>query len=119
MANVPSQDNYQAQRDQNRIPIATGQNSTDSTQTLPFLIDPVTGRVLMDAAGATGTLVINEVVAGSGTSWTLAHTPTAAGVALYVNGQRLTPTIDYTLAGTTITTALSWTSGTLLADYSY
>lgn len=116
----PGLDNYTAARDANRIPIATGLSNTDSTQTLPFKIDSVTGRLLVDNGGSSaGTVVTGEVVAGSGTSWTLAHTPNANGVALYANGQRLTLTVDYSIVGTAITTVLSWSAGTLLADYTY
>ena len=117
MTYTPS--NYDAIRDQNRVPVAMGQSSVDSTQTLPFKIDPVTGRLLVDATGATGTAVYNEVVSGSGTAWTLAHTPTTDTLMLYANGQRLTPTVDYSLSGTAITTVTSWATGTLLADYFY
>lgn len=109
---------YDATRDGNRIPVAMGQSNIDATQTLPFLNDHVTGRLLVDATGAS-TAVFGEVVAGSGTSWTLAHTPTSLGIALYANGQRLTLTVDYSLAGAALTTVLSWSAGTLLADYFY
>lgn len=120
MSNVPSDNTYQNLRDQSRIPVASGQSSTDSTQSLPFLIDPITGRVLVDASGgASGTAVYGEVVSGSGTSWTLAHTPTAGTLRVYANGQRLTVTVDYSLAGAVITTVLSWAAGTVLADYIY
>lgn len=108
--------NYDAVRDQNRIPVAGGQSNTDSTQTLPFKIDSVTGRVLVDSSV---TAVYNEVVSGSGTAWTLANTPTAGTVRLFANGQRLTPTVDYTISSAAITTVLSWTAGTILADYIY
>lgn len=117
MTYTPS--DYYALRDQNRVPVATGQSSVDSTQTLPFKIDPVTGRVLVDASGASGTAVYNEVVAGSGTAWTLAHTPTTGTLMLYANGQRLTPTVDYSLSGADVTTVTSWVAGTILADYFY
>jgi len=70
------------------------------------------------SSGAVGTAVYNEVVAGSGTSWTLAGVPATGTLRLYANGQRLTITVDYTLAGAVITTLTSWVSGTLLADYS-
>jgi len=119
MPNVPSTNNYDALRDQNRIPVATGQSNIDASQSLPFLLDHVTGRVLVDATGSSGTQVVNEVVSGSGTSWTLAHTPTTGTLALYANGQRLTPTVDYSLSGANITTVLAWSAGTLLADYLY
>lgn len=79
--------------------------------------DPLTGALIVTSTTTAGTQVLNEVVAGSGTSWTLAFTPNAAGVALYANGQRLTPTVDYSLATATITTVLSWSAGTVLADY--
>lgn len=115
MTYTPS--NYDAIRDQNRVPVAMGQSNTDSTQTLPFKIDSVTGRLLIDSS--TGTAVYNEAPSGSGTSWTLAHTPSTGTLMLYANGQRLTPTTDYTISGTTITTVLSWAAGTLLADYLY
>lgn len=78
---------------------------------------------LMRGAGGTqnssGTAVYNEVVAGGGTAWTLANTPTTDSLRLFANGQRLTPGIDYMIAGDAITTVLSWAAGTLLADYIY
>ena len=119
MPNIPSTNNYDALRDQNRIPVATGQSNTDSSQSLPFLIDSITGRLLVSATGTSGTQVIGEVVSGSGTAWTLAHTPLTDTLALYANGQRLTVTVDYTLVGAAITTLTSWVAGTVLADYSY
>ncbi len=68
--------------------------------------------------GGSGNVVSNEVVAGSGTSWNLSQVPVAGSVKLYANGQRLIPGgVDYSILGTAITTVLSWTSGTLLADY--
>ena len=71
------------------------------------------------SSGSSHNFAISEVVGGSGTSWTLAHTPIAGTVALFANGQRLAPTTDYTISGTGITTVLSWTTGTILADYQY
>lgn len=109
----------QAIRDQNRVPVALGASSVDPTVTLPFQIDPVTGRVLVDATGSTGTAVYSEVVSGTGTSWTVAHTPTSGTLQLYANGQRLMPTTDYSITGAAITTVTSWAAGTLLADYLY
>lgn len=71
------------------------------------------------ASSSSSTAVYGEVVAGSGTAWTLAHTPDTNTLRLFANGQRLTAGTDYTLAGATITTVLSWDAGTLLADYNY
>lgn len=113
---IYSPSSYDAIRDGNRVPVAMGQDSTDATQTLPFLVDPITGRLLVDSGS---NAIYNEVVSGSGTSWTLAHTPTTGTLQLYANGQRLMETTDYTLSGTTITTLTSWATGTLLADYLY
>jgi hypothetical protein len=64
-------------------------------------------------------MIENEVVSGSGTSWTLAFTPVPNSVALYASGVRLTPGIgkDYTINGIAIVTVESYTAGTLLADY--
>lgn len=61
----------------------------------------------------------NEVVSGSGTSFTLAFTPVPNSVALYANGIRLNPGVgnDYTIDGISITTVNSYDAGQLLADY--
>ena len=68
--------------------------------------------------GASSTVFIDdEVVAGSGTSWTLSGTPISGSLKLYALGQRLKLTTDYTITGTAITTVLSWNAGELLADY--
>lgn len=70
-------------------------------------------------SSSSGTAVSNEVVAGSGTSFTLAHTPIAGSQRIFAIGQRLTPTVDYTIAGAVITTLSTWNSGDILADYTY
>jgi len=66
--------------------------------------------------------VNNEIVSGSGTSFTLANTPQTGTVKLYGAGQRLTPGAgcDYTISGATITiiqTGATYATGTVLADY--
>lgn len=71
------------------------------------------------SSSSSSTDVYNEVVAGSGTSWTLSHSPTSDSLQLYANGQRLMLTTDYTISGANITTVSSWVAGTLLADYVY
>lgn len=76
---------------------------------------------MMHGAGASETTVTftnNEVVAGSGTSWTLAATPTAGSVILFGNGQFLTPGgVDYTISSAAITTVNSFSAGTIVANY--
>lgn len=76
---------------------------------------------MMHGAGATATTVTftnNEVVAGSGTAWTLTATPTAGSVTLFGNGQYLTPGgVDYTISVANITTVNSFVAGTIVANY--
>lgn len=81
--------------------------------------DAANNATKITISGASVNFTDNEIVSGSGTSWTLAATPVAGSVHVYANGQRLTPGAgnDYTISGTTITTALSWSAGALLADY--
>lgn len=64
-----------------------------------------------------GTFIYNEVVAGSGTTFTLANTPKAGTVTVYGQGQRLKLTDDYTISGAVITTINSWLATQILADY--
>lgn len=65
-----------------------------------------------------GSLLVG-VVDGFNTVFTLANAPAANSLHLYKNGLRLRPTIDYTIAGQTITftSAPLVTEGNLLADY--
>ncbi len=102
---VPASDNYQAIRDQNRVPVAQGQSNVDSSQTLPFLLDHVTGRLLVDSSGGSATIYAETpsgLINGSNTTYTTAHTMTTV-IAFAINGQFLHPTSDYTFTGTTIT----------------
>lgn len=72
------------------------------------------------SGAASGTQVVGEVVSGSGTAWTLAHAPTAGTLAIYGAGPRLKGGgADYTQVGTAVTTVNSFSTGDLLADYSY
>lgn len=65
------------------------------------------------------TQVYNEVVAGATNTFTLANVPVLGTQRIYGNGQRLTPTVDYTIADDVITTISSWSAGQILADYNY
>lgn len=68
---------------------------------------------------STGTLVDNEIVAGSGTAWTLANVPIVGSEHLFGERLRLYPgaSPDYTISGVNITTTLSYNAGDLLCDY--
>jgi len=63
------------------------------------------------------TFVENEIVGGSGTTFTLANTPVALSVHVYGRGQRLKLGTNYTISGTTISTTDTWGAGDLIADY--
>lgn len=72
-------------------------------------------------SGGGGFTYVNEIVGGSGTSFTLAHTPVdSTKVALYGGGSRLTPGSgnDYTITGAAITMTNAYSAGQVLADYS-
>jgi hypothetical protein len=86
-----------------------------ATMTSPPTFD-IFGYVPSIVAG-TPTFIDNEVVSGSGTTFTLASTPTTDSVHLYGQGQRLKLTTDYSISGDTITTVDSWSAGQLIADY--
>lgn len=107
----------QAQRDQNFVPTLLGISNVDGVTPVTIYADPITHRLLVDNANASNTQVYNEIVAGSDTTWTLADTPIAGTVRVYVNGQRLTVGVDYTIAGSVITTTLFWSAGSMVADY--
>lgn len=63
--------------------------------------------------------VYNEVVSGSSTTFTLAHTPVTGTLRVYVRGQRILPTTGYTLTGAIITTVDTLAAGDVNADYEY
>lgn len=62
----------EAIRDQNHVTVALGQDNSNALNTLPFLIDHVTGRVLVDASGGTGqVLTPTGTVNGSNATFTV------------------------------------------------
>lgn len=106
--------------DDNEKPVMGGTSSVDNKTIINSAYDPTTRRLLVDVSGgSTSTFVDNEIVSGSGTSWTLAQTPLSGVQHIYAEGQRLTPGAgnDYTITGTAITTANPFSAGALLADY--
>ena len=109
----------QSPRDENRIATLLGVSNGDGVTPVVLWADPVTHRLLTSTTG--GNFSINEIVSGSGTTFTLANTPTAGTQQIYANGQRLTPGAgnDYTISGAVITLATTTTAGSILADYQY
>jgi hypothetical protein len=97
---------------------ASSKNTVSKTYSLVL---GITAKMISDLAAQTGNgvPVENEVVSGSGTSWTLANTPVSGSVKLYAGGVRITPGAgnDYTISGTAITTTASYSTGALIADY--
>lgn len=111
-----------AYRDANFVPTLIASSNADGQTPIRLYADPNTHRLLVDSGGGAGTFVYNEIVAGSGTTFTLANTPIAGTQAIYGNGQRLTPGAgnDYTIATATITILNgSYSAGQILADYQY
>ena len=78
-----------------------------------------TGATTFSDTSGGNNFVYNEIVSGSGTTFTLAYTPVAGMFALFAQGQRLYPPADYTLAGAVITTVNSWLAGNILCDYQH
>lgn len=112
--------NVNAPRDGNAVPTALFAQQGATTFVAPGQIDQITGRILVDVSGGTGNaFTYNEIVSGSGTTFTLANTPISGLYAIYGQGQRLYPTTDFTISGAVITTVNSWLAGNLLADYQY
>lgn len=67
-------------------------------------------------------LIVGEIPSGSingiNTIFTLASSPTANSVAIYVNGLRMANTVDYTISGSTITFLIAPSTGyVILVDY--
>jgi hypothetical protein len=97
---------------------ATNKNTASKTYSLVL---GITAKMISDLAAQTGNgvPVENEIVSGSGTAWTLANTPVSGSVKLWAGGIRLTPGggNDYTISGSAITTASSYSTGALIADY--
>ncbi len=70
--------------------------------------------------GSSPNFADNEVASGSGTTYTLAHTPVAGSQHVYGAGVRLTSGNDYTISSATITIINgSYATGEVLCDYRF
>lgn len=110
----------QAARDGNFVTTLLGVSNADGLTPTVVYADPTTHRLLVDSGGGSTSFVDNEVVSGSGTTFTLANTPISGSQHIHGNGQRLTPGAgnDYTISGATITILNgSYSAGAVLADY--
>lgn len=70
-------------RDQNHVPVAGGVSNASATTVLPFKIDSITGRLLVDSAGGgTGTVTDVSVVTANGFAGTVANSTTTPAITL-------------------------------------
>lgn len=79
-------------------------------------------KTISSSGGSSTTKVRDEIPSGSGTAFTLAHTPVASTLQLFRGGarQQVGAGNDYTVSGTAITLAITLQSNEiLLADYEY
>lgn len=82
----------------------------DVTATIPG------GSAITEVRNETPTGTPNGIL----TTFTIAHSPVAGTVAVYVNGARQKLATDYTFSGTTITFIVAPDTGSLItADYQY
>ncbi len=72
----------QAIRDQNHVTVALGVSSTDATNTLPFTIDSITGRLLVESSAGAGTVTDVSVVSANGFAGTVATSTTTPAITL-------------------------------------
>lgn len=104
----------EAIRDQNYVTVSLGVSSADSTVTLPFKIDSVTGRLLVDTAAGSGTVTSVSIVTANGISGTVATATTTPAITLILGA--ITPT---TVNGHTFTTGSSTFTGTAGQTYTF
>jgi hypothetical protein len=106
-----------------RIPGSTASNKNLIGKTYTLVLG-ITAKMIADL----GIPIYNQVVSGSGTTFTLAHMPVSTRVRLYAGGNsnpqtgRLAPGSwnDYTISGATITDAQwKFCGASILADYAY
>lgn len=100
-------------RDGNRVTVALGQSNTDSTVTLPFLIDSTTGRLLTSGAVSLTILAVTGTRDDTNLTFTIASQPTV----LVINGatyQTTSGAITWTyLAGTLTLSSPVGTGGSI------
>lgn len=73
----------EASRDQNHVPTALGVSSVDSVTPTPFVVNPVTGRLLTDVSGGgSGTVTSVSVVSANGFAGTVATATTTPAITL-------------------------------------
>lgn len=105
-----------------KLKISAIEGLEEELKKLKDLVSSSRGRVVVGGTRNVGTSIYEEIPAGSGTSFTLAHVPVAGTVRLYRGGARQQVGIgkDYTISGTNITLAVALVVGEILiADYTF
>lgn len=75
--------NVNAIRDDNFVPVALGVKSTNSAETYPLTINPVTGRLLTDnSGGGSGTVTDVSVVSANGFAGSVATSTTTPAITI-------------------------------------
>lgn len=104
--------------DFNHTATLIGVSNSDFTTPVTVAVDPATHRVLTSATGGTPTFIDNEIVAGSGTTFTLISPPVSNSEHVFGGGGRLTKSVDYSISGAVITILVgSYGAGTVVCDY--
>jgi hypothetical protein len=85
-------------------------------QRTQYLINTVS-NLKSAPAGSSGT-PFYETASGSGTSFSITHSPITGSAKVFGRGQRLAPA-SYSVSGATITTVDTWSAGDITVDYNY
>ncbi len=98
-----------AYRDENSVPTLIASSNVDGKTPVRVYADPVTHRLLVDAAsgGGTGTWYpVSGTIDGSNVTFTIGVSP-GSDILLFLARQPQMPTTDFTLSGSTITYAVA------------
>ncbi len=109
----------EAARDQNHVTSALGVSSANAALTLPFVIDPLTGRLLTDTAAGSGTVSSVSVVTANGFAGSVATPTTTPAITLETtvsgllkgNGTAISAAVANTDYQSPITLTTTGTSG--------
>jgi len=104
-----------AVRDQNFVPVALGESDTTPGLTLPFKINEVTGRLLVDATGGSGTVTSVSVVSANGFGGSVANATTTPAITLTTTITGILKGNGTAISAVTIGAGLSYDGTTLSA----
>jgi len=106
----------EASRDQNHVPTALGVSSVDSVTPTPFVVNPVTGRLLTDVSGGgSGTVTSVSVVSANGFTGSVANATTTPAITLTTSITGILKGNGTAVSAVTIGSGLSFDGTTLSA----